>query len=340
MNTLGELNEIKEQIHRRRYLVGFSVVGSLLTILFFAFVNFTTNAHFPWFLFPSYAVLWWPVLTIFVGGRSSGRQSTLLSFKLLSLVGSLVTIAMLFALNYLTWWGYPWFLYPAFAVIWWPIAMLFGARHRKSLSIVGSVTIIAFFVVMNLMNPHYGVWFYYPAFVVVWWPLSVFLGGSHTIKPYSVIGAVILLSFVTLENVLHAPFCPWALFTYYPILMWPTAVLLGRRLGHLRTAVLCSVIGITYYVVLNLLVFRGFPWAIFPAYALLWWPLAIAFAKKERILSFSFIGFVFNALFFIVVNTVTSPGCIWAVYPIFALAWWPLSIYFFGFRRKQLMLPK
>lgn len=332
---MDEKNELAKQVKSRKHLIGFSVVGSLITILFFAFINYTTGVSFPWFIFPSYAVLWWPVLTIY-----AGRGSSLFSFKLLSLFGSLVTIAMLFALNYFTSWGYPWFLYPAFAILWWPIGVMFGARHAKTLSIIGSIAIIAFFAVVNLTNQTSYIWFYYAFFAVVWWPLSVFLAKPQTIRAYSVIGALILLVFVTLENYLHSPFCPWALCAVYPILMWPGAVILGRKLGNLRTAVLCSVIGIAYYAVLNLLVFRGFPWAIFPAYALLWWPISIAFAKRGQILRFSVIGLILNTVFFITVNFVTTPGCIWAVYPIFALTWWPLSVYYFGYRRQKLFFGK
>lgn len=314
------MTETKRRTGDRRYLIGFSVVGSLITILFFAFINFSTGVRFPWFVFPAYAVLWWPLMTIFAGRHS---------MKVLSLVGSFLTIALLVLINYLTSWNYPWFLFPSFAILWWPLAMFFGTGHGKVFSVVGSVVIIVSLFLTNYVASPSVVWFYYPAFAVIWWPLSVLLAGPRTIKAYSIVGALILAAFFTLENLLKSPFCPWALLTYFPVLMWPVGVLLGKRLGKLHIALLGSLAGILYYAILNVTVFPGFPWAIFPAYALLWWPLAIAFAKRKHAMPFSVAGTLLSAVLFIAVNAVSSPGTIWAVYPIFALLWWPLSTYYF-----------
>lgn len=311
----------------RRYLIGFSIVGSLITVLFFAFINFSTGARFPWFLFPAYAVLWWPLATIFAG-RHSG--------KMLALIGSFLTIVLLVLINYLTSWDYPWFLFPSFAILWWPLAMFFGRGHGKTFSIIGSVVIIVSLLITNYAISPSVIWFYYPAFAAIWWPLSVLLANPHTIKAYSVVGALILVAFFTLENLLKSPFCPWALLTYFPVLMWPVGILLGKRLGKPHIALVGSLAGILYYTILNITVFPGFPWAIFPAYALLWWPLAIVcFAKQRRLLLFSTAGTLLSAALFIAVNAVSSPETIWAVFPIFAILWWPLSIYYFVYRRHD-----
>lgn len=310
----------------RRYAIAFSVVGSLLTILFFAFINFSTGARFPWFIFPAYGALWWPILTVFIGRPS---------MKLLSLVGSLITIAFLVLTNYLTSWSYPWFLFPSFAILWWPISVLFGSRHRQVFSVVGSIVLIAFFMITNYVTSPAVIWFYYPLFAVIWWPLSVFLAGPRTIKVYSVLGALAILSFLAIENFLKTPFCPWALFACFPVLMWPVGVLLRQHLGKRYVAWIGCIVGILYYTVLNLYIFKGFPWAIFPAYALLWWPLACTFAKHGRSLSFAIAGSSLSAALFIATNLITSPHTIWAVYPIFALVWWPLSVYYFGDRRHR-----
>jgi hypothetical protein len=310
----------------RGYLIGFSVAGSIISILFFAFINFSTGARFPWFIFPAYAVLWWPILTICIGRHS---------IKILSLIGSLATIVLLVITNYITSWNYPWFLFPSFAIIWWPISIFFGSKNKKVFSVVGFIVLTAFFMVTNLVTSPSFIWFYYPVFAAVWWPLSALFAGPKTIRLYSVLGALIIIGFLTLENKLNSPSYPWALLAYLPVLMWPIGVLLNKRLGRLGVALIGSIIGIVYYAVLNVFVFKGFPWAVFPAYALLWWPLAIAFAKREHMLIFSVIGSLLSAALFITTNLITSAQNIWAVYPIFALAWWPLTIYYFVYRRPK-----
>ncbi len=321
---MDSMTDTNRRAGDRRYLIGFSVAGSLITILFFVFVNFSTGVRFPWFVFPSYAVLWWPLLTIFAGRRS---------MKVLSLIGSFLTIALLILINYLTSWNYPWFLFPSFAILWWPLAVFFGTGHSKVFSIVGSIVIIVSLLITNYVTSPSEIWFYYPAFAVIWWPLSVLLTGPRSVKVYSFVGALILVAFFTLENFLKSPFCPWALLTYFPILMWPVGTLLGKRLGKLYIALLGSLAGILYYTILNITVFPGFPWAIFPAYVLLWWPLVIAFAKRKHLLLFSVTGTLLSATLFIAVNAVSSPSTVWAVYPIFAILWWPLSTYYFVYRR-------
>jgi hypothetical protein len=42
-----------------------------------------------------------------------------------------------------------------------------------------------------------------------------------------------------------------------------------------------------------------------------------------------------SSALFIVVNIVTTPHNIWAVYPIFAFIWWPLATYYFIYKHNK-----
>lgn len=311
---------------RRGALIGFSLAGSLLIVLFLAFVNFSTGVRFPWFLFPAYAALWWPLGVIFAGRRSA---------KALSLVGAAATIALLVLTNYLTSWSTPWFLYPSFAVVWWPLGVFFGKSHAKLLAVSGFAVTAVFFAVTNYMTSPAVLWFYYPVFALLWWPLSALLAGPRTVKIYSAAGALLILVFLAAVNLLNAPFCPWALLAVFPVLMWPACVLLGRRAGHIGAALALSAAGIAWYAVLNLTLFPGFPWAIFPAYALLWWPLSVALAGRGHPMLYSVCGTALSAALFLTLNLAATPRSIWAVYPIFALLWWPLCVYYFVYRPRR-----
>ncbi|MEX1377117.1 MAG: permease prefix domain 1-containing protein [Eubacteriales bacterium] len=51
-----------------------------------------------------------------------------------SVWGSLLIIGLCFFINYTTnsWYIHPWFVYPTFAVLWWPLAMFFSwLNHRE-----------------------------------------------------------------------------------------------------------------------------------------------------------------------------------------------------------------
>jgi hypothetical protein len=313
--------------NKRSYALGFALTGSLLIIMLCAFINYSTGSSFPWFIYPTFAVLWWPMGVYFSAKRSS---------KIFSLAGSFLIIVLLFATNYITSWDYPWFLYPAFAVLWWPFSLFFGVKNPRLFSIIGSAVIIAFAVTVNLLTTPYQLWFYYPVLAVLWWPLSVCLARPNTMKAYSLIGSVLLLACLTIENMLNLPYYPWVLYTIFPILLWPLYVFLGRRFFRLLFALGICLAGAAYYILLNILAFPGFPWAIFPVYALLWLPLSSAFHEHKRAMSFSICGTLLSTALFIITNVITSPYTIWAVYPIFGLIWWPLTVYYFVYKPRKI----
>lgn len=315
---------LNRKIENSRYnALVFSIVGSLLLIFLFVFINYSTACRFPWFIYPAFALLWWP-LSLFCIERHA--------MKTFSLIGSLTIIAILFLTNYLTSWKYLWFIYPSFAVIWWPLAMFFQKKYSRTLSVIGSLSIIVFSIAANYFTSPSYIWFYYPSFAVIWWPLSVFFAHPRAAKIYSVFGALSLLALFKIDSMINSPTCPWALFTVFPVLLWPICVFLGKRARSLSAALILCAMGIGYYITLNLLVFQGFPWAIFPAYCLLWWPIAAASKGRGHAMLFSLLGSVLSAAVFIILNLITTPHIIWAVYPIFLIVWWPLSIYYFVYK--------
>ena len=306
------------------FAASFSLVGSLIISIFFAFINYSTGSSFPWAIYPIFAVLWWPM------GVILGRRP-----KVLSIAGSLSIIAVLFATNYLTSWGTPWFLYPALAVLWWPLAMYCGAKGAKLFSVLGFILLSVFAVVANYNTTPGELWFYYVIFGASLWPLSMFFGRHNTSKAYSVLGALYIFAFCVADNLIQVPGTLWVLHTVYPLILWPVCVFLGEKVGKLSYAAALAGAGILYYTLLNLFVFTGFPWAICTAYALLWWPLGVAFAGRGQSMPLAVCGALLSSVFFIWLNLATSPHVIWAVYPIFALIWWPLSIYYFVYKPRK-----
>ncbi|MFJ7954405.1 permease prefix domain 1-containing protein [Lysinibacillus sp. NPDC096418] len=51
-------------------------------------------------------------------------------------------------------------------------------------------------------------------------------------------------------------------------------------------------------------------------------------------LEFSIWGSSLIIAFFIFINLYYTPNTIWAIYPIFAILWWPLSMYFVWSRKQ------
>ncbi|QXE02189.1 permease prefix domain 1-containing protein [Terribacillus sp. DMT04] len=54
--------------------LGFSICGSVLIIALLVFVNMYYTPHEIWFVFPTFAILWWPVSMAFVWMKARRRK--------------------------------------------------------------------------------------------------------------------------------------------------------------------------------------------------------------------------------------------------------------------------
>jgi len=405
--------------------LGFSMVGSSVIIAFMVFVNYTTSPGFPWFIFPVFAVLWWPLGVFFARNRNPVAFSiigTLLisalmvitnlvtspgflwfvfpvfavlwwplsvifskNTKVFPVVSSVLIIGFFLIVNIFTSFSHPWFIYPAFAVIWWPLAVLVGRGKHKLFSVLGFILINAFFVTVNLIvSPGY-IWFIHISYAVLWWPLSIFLAKRSTIRLYSLAAAVLTIVYLALANFMNEPEILWFLYAVYPLLLWPAIMYTGRHSYRLPFAIAGSITGIAYYLVLNIFVSPGHPWILYLLLPLVWWPVVIAFrkvaanalfllisatiftiyygllnifvspghfwslslifpyawvvigvyfGKRRKPLGLAVAGTIITSIYLIALNLIYTPATIWAVFPIFAILWWPVSIHFFKTRNK------
>lgn len=150
---------------------------------------------------------------------------------------------------------------------------------------------------------------------------------------FALLGSLLSILFLLTINLLHSPGHPWFLYASYPILWWPILIMSDKKRKSVSLAMLGSFITIIYYSMLNAALSPHYPWAIYPMYAVLWWPLAVQFGKTKRFLELSIWASLLTIIFFIVVNMVSSPFTIWAVYPIFVILWWPLCMYFYKYKK-------
>ena len=71
----GDIEEIKKELgvsiptckpKNYGYALGFSIWGSALIIILFLFINFYYTPNTIWFVYPTFAILWWPLSLVFV----------------------------------------------------------------------------------------------------------------------------------------------------------------------------------------------------------------------------------------------------------------------------------
>ncbi len=157
-------------------------------------------------------------------------------------------------------------------------------RHHIGFAVAGSVLSIIFFIVVNLLTSPDYLWFIYPAFAVIIWPASVILIWRGKYKLHALFGSLLLIAFLSIINFLHSPHHPWILYTIILIIWWPISVFCGERAKTVSFALVASMCIIMYYSLLNIMMLHQYPWAIYPAYAVLWWPLALHYVRKKGLL--------------------------------------------------------
>ena len=355
----------------------FSVVGSLYIAGFAYLVNMITSPGFPWFIFPVFAVLWWPLGVILGTAKKP---------KLFSIVTSLYISVFAYLVNMITSPAFPWFIFPVFAVLWWPISMIIcGAKRYKLYSVVSTIYIAVFLALVNYITSPQYIWFYYPVYALLWWPLSMFLAKKG--KIYSVVMSLLTLGFFMLINYMNSPQEIWYPYSVFHLIWWPAAMLLGKRAKSLWFAIIGAAAIIVYYVfvyyrltpgihpwylyiilpalwwpvciafgkksltgvfqlvslvifmgyysVLNLILTPGYFWAINLIYPMLWGVMGIYFGHNKKFFAFSVCAAVVTIAYFSILNYMTTPNIIWAVYPSFLILWWPLSMYFFRVKKEK-----
>ena len=304
----------------------FAVVSSLYIVAFFAITNYITSPNYPWFIYPAFALLWWPISLIICSAKK---------YKLYAVV-SVIFISAFFAIvNYTSSPQYIWFYYPIFPLLWWPLSM-FLAKKPKVYSIVMLLLAIAYLMLINYMNSPDNIWYPYVAFHLIWWPLVMLLGKQAKSLWFAVLGALTIIGYyVFLYYQLTPQAHPWYLYIVLPAIWWPVSIAFGRRALTIVFQLFSLVAFIIYYSILNIILTPDCFWSISLIYPLLWVAMGIYFGHKKKFFAFSICAAIVTIGYFSILNYITTPNTIWAVYPSFVILWWPLSMYFFKVRKEN-----
>ncbi|MBL3643362.1 hypothetical protein JMN23_13480 [Bacillus sp. RHFB] len=208
-------------------------------------------------------------------------------------------------------------------------------KYEIGFVVTGSVMTIVFLILINFLTSSQYPWFIYPVLAVLLFSLGLYCVRAKKYTLFSVLGSFLLLLCLIIVNYINTPGYPWFSYTVGPIVMWPALVIQGQRAKTMTTALIGSISFILYYILLNIFLAPQVPWVIFPAFVILWWPLSLYHVQQKSYFGFSISASLFISVFFISVNAIFSPQEVWAVYPIFAVLWWPLSMYYFSYRQKK-----
>ncbi len=117
-------------------------------------------------------------------------------------------------------------------------------------------------------------------------------------KQYSLICSAIIIAFLIIENYLYSPEHLWFIYVIYPIIWWPILMYLDEKAKTLKIALIGFATTIIYYSLLNIILSHPYPWAIYPAFLVTWWPLAIYHAQRKTFVAFSVTASMLIIIFF------------------------------------------
>ncbi|MCG8568734.1 MAG: hypothetical protein MJB14_01210 [Spirochaetes bacterium] len=306
-----------------------AVLGSILIMALLFATNYMTITKIDWAFYPLIPLLYWPVFMIFENYRQS------LGFHL---VLGLVTIGYYVLLNIFFSPGFFWSVFVIYEVILLIIGSYFWQKKQTFwfylCGFILSATILG--GIMLLLGINF-LWIYELVFLVVSIQFYFYLRMNHKYHTLVIISSVTVLVYLLINNLFRSPQYPWFLYTLWPIIWLWIMMLFQRYAKTIWFALLSAITGIIYYGILNSLLSPVHPWFIYPAFGMIWWPLAVYYVKTKNLLTFTIIGSSALILFFVTTNLVTTPGVLWCVFPIFLVLWWPLSIYYFIYKRKRML---
>lgn len=186
-----------------------------------------------------------------------------------------------------------------------------------------------FLVALNFFLTPMLDWSIYPCIALLLWPLSMYFVYRQNLKQFAWFTSLVFLILLTVINLRETPDVLWVLYAAYPLVFWPVFTMLGRRAYTMTAAVIGAVVTSLYYALLNIAFSPDAPWVIAIIFAVGWWPLSLYHARKRSFFTYSVQASIWVSAFMIGMNWAFSPSVIWAIYPIFAVVWWPLSMYFF-----------
>lgn len=138
IDDFGDITDIKKELlssirteksNKLGLSLAFSVWGAVLITAFFVFINMYYSPHIIWFVYPVFAIIWWPMSMLFHWLHVKDGRPTGLSYSICSFV---LIMGLLIFINFYCSPHTIWFVYPAFGLIWWPMSMLFHSLRQKN----------------------------------------------------------------------------------------------------------------------------------------------------------------------------------------------------------------
>jgi len=187
----------------------------------------------------------------------------------------------------------------------------------------------------NLLLPPIELWFLYAVFPLLLWPVVMYAGRQAANLPFAIAGSIIGIGYYLALNLFMSPGHPWILYLLLPLVWWPVAIAFKRIAKNIGFLFVSITVFIIYYGILNIFVSTGHPWSLYLIYPYAWAVIGMYYGPRRKGFALSVAATLITAVFVSIINLIYTPGTIWAIFPVFAIIWWPMSLYFFKVRGKK-----
>lgn len=294
-------------------LIGYSAISAGLLL-----INILASPMVSWAFIPMLLLLWWPLGVYYAVKKN---------MKLFSVAGTLLNVVFFASLNLAYSPQYPWVLFIAGPMLWWPIAIFAGKKATSQLFAWCSYfAIVAYYTLINIFIEPRHLFTVFIAYGLIWWPIGLHYRGNMSRKVLAILGAVTHIAFAALMNQILKPEYFWSIFVFAPLLWWPICEFAGQKAKTVSFAWLSYFALIGYYGCVNFFIETRHPFIVYLIFAFAWWPLGLAYSKHRKSWRFSLEGALLLTIFFAAVNWITTPTVLWAVYPVAAVWVWPIVI--------------
>lgn len=303
-------------------LAGYGLIAASLLL-----INLLTSATYLWSLIPNTLLLWWPL-----GVYYSLKKNPVT----LSILGTVLNMSFFVGLNLALTPAYPWVVFIIGPMLFWPIGVILGKKaSTASFAWLSYLFLLIYYVLINVfIEPRHG-FSVYIAYALVWWPMARAKKVEMNPKVFSLVGVLFHIAFMVGMNYFVKPEYFWSIYLIGPLMMWPIAVFLGNKAKSLSFAWM-SFLGLgIYYTLINLVYEPRHPFILYILFALIWWPLGLAFKNHQQAFKFSVQGFLVFVILFMGINWITTPNLLWGLYPLSVLTVWPILAFILEKKARQ-----
>jgi hypothetical protein len=150
---------------------------------------------------------------------------------------------------------------------------------------------------------------------------------------FSLIGAAMTAVLFIVANIITTPGVLWFFYPVFAVAWWPLSVYFCGKRQYFAFAAVGSALIIAFIAATNIVTSPQLLWFFYAIPPILCWPAGVFLHQRKKGGLFAIVAGTAMVAYCVLLDLVLTPYFFWAIFPIFLILWWPLSVFFF--RKKR-----